>query len=476
MIGRRVNPACAPSISEKLARLLSMLMLLGLGVASAVIYSATAMRLHDAQADTLADKTQVLSEFIGVACTHGEAELLNKLRLFEPVRAGSTLSLDRGDGSALYREPAPAGFRYRIGNDFVVQAAGFPGGEVRGRLEIDTTHDTRMLKGLAVTLLLASLGCAALTGMGIRWLVRRELRPLTTLAAQTRAISPQRLDQRLSLDCPAGELRPWIDQFNALMERLERAYAQLEAFNADVAHELRTPLATLIGQTELALSRERPAAELTDTLVSNLEEMQRLTALVNDMLFLSHADRGAVARRGEPVSLAALAGQVVEFHEATLDDAGPGAAHRGRRPAGGGRIAVQARAVQPAGQRDAIRAPGLDGAGAHRPRHRRAGAGDGAQRRRADRRPGAAAAVRPLLPRRHLAQLPGQPAPRAGAGHRGGHRPHARRPHGGRKHRRRHPRRLHAGDGLNRWAGRAAAMQSVVQQFVVVIIEFFIYE
>jgi signal transduction histidine kinase len=82
------------------------------------------------------------------------------------------------------------------------------------------------------------------------------------------------------------------------------AYAQLEGFNADVAHELRTPLATLIGETEVALSRERSGRALRDTLASNLEEMQRLSAMVNDMLFLSQADRGAVARRGEPVSLA----------------------------------------------------------------------------------------------------------------------------------------------------------------------------
>jgi len=312
-----------PSISKRLARTLALLMLAALGMASAIIYWATAMRLQDAQQDTLVDKTRVLSEFVRGACTQGgEAELLDKLKVFAPVRAGTQLWLQRADGSVLFSEPANPEHRYRIGNDIRVPAPEMPGGEVIGRLEIDVTHDTRMLKGLAVTLVIATLGCAALTGMGIRWLVVRDLRPLADLAAQTRAISPRRLDQRLRLAAPAEELQPWIEQFNALMERLERAYAQLEGFNADVAHELRTPLATLIGETEVALSRERSVESLRDTLASNLEEMQRLSAMVNDMLFLSNADRGAVARRGQPVSLADLARQVAEFHECTLDEAG----------------------------------------------------------------------------------------------------------------------------------------------------------
>jgi two-component system, OmpR family, heavy metal sensor histidine kinase CusS len=104
------------------------------------------------------------------------------------------------------------------------------------------------------------------------------------------------------------------------MNRVERTYVQLEGFNADVAHELRTPLANLIGQTEVALSRERGVAELEDTLHSNLEELHRMAAIVNDMLFLAQADRGVKARRGVPVSMAQLVQQVVEFHEAPLEE------------------------------------------------------------------------------------------------------------------------------------------------------------
>jgi two-component system heavy metal sensor histidine kinase CusS len=312
----------APSIGHRLSWSLALLTFVGLAVVSTIIYAATAMRLRDAQAEALADKARVLGELVRVACAKSESELFFKLKMIEPMRGGTQLSLWRGDGTVLYRDEREGRFSHAIASDFSVPTPQLAGGSVSGRLIVDVGHDAHMLQGLIVTLVCTSLGGAMLTGMAIRWLVRRELRPLLALAAQTRAISPQRLDQRLQLAHPARELRPWIEQFNALMGRLERSYAQLEGFNADVAHELRTPLANLIGQTELALSRERPVESLRDTLVSNLEEMQRLSAMVNDMLFLSHADRGAVARRGEPVSLAALAQQVVEFHEAPLEEAG----------------------------------------------------------------------------------------------------------------------------------------------------------
>lgn len=310
------------SIGRRLSWWLAALMLAGLGAVSALIYSATAMRVHAVQQETLSQKARVLTEFIRQACVDGEEELLHKLTLFEPARAGTRLELARGDGAVLFRDQQSQPFVRQISTRIDVEAPRIAGGSVRGRLDVDITHDERLLGGLAVTLVTATLLGAAFTGAAIRWLVRRELVPLRTLVQQTEAISASRLDHRLQLPRPIAEIEPWITQFNALMDRLERAYAQLEGFNADVAHEMRTPLATLIGETELALTRERPVAELRETLASNLEEMQRLAALVNDMLFLSHADRGAVARRGAPLSLSALASQVAEFHEAALEDAG----------------------------------------------------------------------------------------------------------------------------------------------------------
>jgi two-component system heavy metal sensor histidine kinase CusS len=179
-----------------------------------------------------------------------------------------------------------------------------------------------MLEHLRVVLLAAVVLGTLGAGLIAQLTVRRGLRPLLELANQTQRMAPHRLDGRLFLEAHARELQPFIEQFNALIERCERAYRQLESFNADVAHELRTPLSALIGQTELALSRERSGEEMRETLLSNLEELQRLTTMTNDMLFLSRADHGAAARRDAPRSLAELVNQVAEFQEGIMQERG----------------------------------------------------------------------------------------------------------------------------------------------------------
>lgn len=279
-------------------------------------------RKHAEQWEVTASISQ---EIVRNTAKLGEAEVVQKMAHYAMRRPGTYVVLYRADGSELYRDPAPsfdiAGREVRNGSFEVPTPPDVGGGVVRGTMALDCDSDRAMIGGI----LLAVLALAVAAGLVMGWLVfrtvQRGLAPMMDLAVQTRAIDAQRLGQRLKLAEPVEELQPAVDQFNALMGRLETAYVQLESFNADVAHELRTPLAALIGHTELALSRERSTGELEETLSSNLEELQRLSAMVNDMLFLASADRGAAARRGEPVSLAALARQVIEFHEAALEDA-----------------------------------------------------------------------------------------------------------------------------------------------------------
>ncbi len=317
---------CSHSISRRLSQKLALFTMLVLGVLFAITWGMVKMVLMERGAEDLRARCELISDIVSrEAMVGGEAAIVSRLRSDAPMRASTHLEVWRLDGTPLYADAGSVALErsdHIKVHDFTIPAPSVEGGRVRARYTVDYSADAAMGRRWIVILTSVTLAAGLLVGAGSFWHVRRGLRPLRDLATQTRGISARQLDRRLQLEDPAEELLPWVEQFNALMERLQRAVAQLEAFNADVAHELRTPLATLIGQTEVALSRERDAGALQDTLVSNLEEMQRLSALVNDMLFLSQADRGATARRGEPVSLAELARQVCEFHEATLEDAG----------------------------------------------------------------------------------------------------------------------------------------------------------
>ena len=177
---------------------------------------------------------------------------------------------------------------------------------------------TRFRIALVATML---AGVVLVTLLG-HWIARVGLQPLHRLSSQAQALSPQRPAQRLGLDPLPAELSDLTASFNGALERLERAYRQLEAFNADVAHELRTPLMNLIGQTQVMLTRPRRVSELEDVLHSNLEELERLRAIVNDMLFLARADQGVMARDAKEVSLYGEAGKVIEFLDPLVEEAG----------------------------------------------------------------------------------------------------------------------------------------------------------
>lgn len=189
-------------------------------------------------------------------------------------------------------------------------------------LTMDPTPNARMLGKFRLSLIVIIVAGVALVAALGYWIARIGLRPLDRLSRQAHALSPAHPAQRLGFAALPAELRDLTAAFNGALQRLESAYKQLEAFNADVAHELRTPLMNLIGQTQVALSRRRSSDELEDVLQSNLEEMERLRAIVNDMLFLARADRGARARDRNVASLAREVRMVSEFLEPLLEEAG----------------------------------------------------------------------------------------------------------------------------------------------------------
>jgi two-component system heavy metal sensor histidine kinase CusS len=314
------------TIRKRLAWRLSALVTGVMAMLAAAVYVSVLWLVQDRQATELGKKVNVVSAIIvDGARAGGLAQVHADLVSMAYRRPMTRLTVTDAGGTVFYQDPNEAAFV--MSGPTIARQVDFDltpnGGErLRMTLEADTGPDRELLGVLGLTLLLVPVIGGLLVALITVWRVRADLRPLAELAAQTQRITVNRLDQRLSLPEVATELTPWIEQFNGLMDRLQAAITQLEAFNADVAHELRTPLASLMGHTEVALSRDRSAAELREVMVASLEDLQQISGVVQDMLFLSRTDRGAQARRGDPVSLHTLAEKVVEFHQLSLEEAG----------------------------------------------------------------------------------------------------------------------------------------------------------
>lgn len=186
---------------------------------------------------------------------------------------------------------------------------------------IDTRPYAEARRVFLISLVVLSVtAAAAMYALG-HFVARLGLQPLQQLSDQAEQLNVSNLAQRLTITPLPQELVGVTSTFNGALDRLQRAYLQLEAFNADVAHELRTPLANLIGLTQVALSKPRSAADLTEMMQSNLEELERLRSIVNDMLFLARADQGESTASLQDVCVADEVGKSVEFLEFALEEA-----------------------------------------------------------------------------------------------------------------------------------------------------------
>jgi two-component system heavy metal sensor histidine kinase CusS len=192
---------------------------------------------------------------------------------------------------------------------------------LRFLIAIDTETFWQTQHTLLVAIISLSVFGVLLASLLGYWVARVGLRPLGTLSADAQKLAPPRLSGRLQLADLPPELAQFASTFNATLERVDQAYSRLEAFNADVAHELRSPLTNLIGQTQVALTRGRSAEHYFEVLQSNLEELERLRTIINDMLFLASADQGSKATALTLSSLAEEVAATLDYLDYILEDA-----------------------------------------------------------------------------------------------------------------------------------------------------------
>jgi heavy metal sensor kinase len=166
------------------------------------------------------------------------------------------------------------------------------------------------IRDLLYVLLLGLPVAAGLAGLGGYTLARGALAPVDRMAEQARLITAERLKERLPVDNPGDELGRLATVFNETLTRLESSFDQMRRFTADASHELRTPLTAMRSVGEVGLRGRRDPREYREIIGSMLEEVDRLSQLVDRLLTLSRADTGQALLARDPVDMGDLVREV----------------------------------------------------------------------------------------------------------------------------------------------------------------------
>jgi heavy metal sensor kinase len=188
------------------------------------------------------------------------------------------------------------------------------------------------LRNLRLIMALVLPVVLALSAVAGAWLAGRALRPVDRLTDSARGISAENLGDRLPVPGTRDELSRLAETFNVMLERIEEGFSLHRQFWEDVAHELKTPLAIMKGEIEVALRTGGGLEDSRAVLASNLEEVEGLINLIERMLTLARLDRGGAPAAAVELDLAALAGRAVEDFRGLAEDKGVQLAFAGPDP------------------------------------------------------------------------------------------------------------------------------------------------
>ena len=151
----------------------------------------------------------------------------------------------------------------------------------------------RLMEFLALLVLAMPVALIAAGFAGYR-VAGKALNPLEEMARLTERITASRLNDRIPIENPKDEFGHMARLLNGLLERLEESFRKLQDFTSDVSHELRTPLAAIRSVGEVGLQEDRDTEKYRDIIGSMLEEVARLTSMIDTLLTIAHADSGAI--------------------------------------------------------------------------------------------------------------------------------------------------------------------------------------
>ncbi len=195
----------------------------------------------------------------------------------------------------------------------------------------DRSSDERVERNFAVLFIMVLCGSVLGSAFIAVIVTKRGLRPLREMTQSVARIGPTHLKERVTPAEWPRELKPLAIAFDDMLKRLDDSFTRLSHFSADLAHELRTPIANMIGEAQVALTRDRTGAEYRETIESTVGECERLSRIVDNLLFVARVDaaREPIARKrfdGRTASekIAAFYQTIAEERHITISCSGEG--------------------------------------------------------------------------------------------------------------------------------------------------------
>ncbi|MCL7744380.1 heavy metal sensor histidine kinase [Guyparkeria hydrothermalis] len=206
---------------------------------------------------------------------------------------------------------------------------------------INIDHHERFMERYNRTLFIFIPFAAILSGF-LGWrAARRGLVPLRLMQERAASVTASQLNTRLPEGSVPHELTGLAHELNRMLDRLEEAFRRLSNFSSDLAHEMRTPVSNLLTQTQVALSRSRSQREYQEILASSAEELDRLSRMIGDMLFLAKADHGLSLPSVEELRLHEEVADLFEFYDALAEEEGVSLSSAGRAVLRGNRLMLR---------------------------------------------------------------------------------------------------------------------------------------
>jgi two-component system heavy metal sensor histidine kinase CusS len=184
----------------------------------------------------------------------------------------------------------------------------------------DRSGDERVYREFGVLcaiVLLASVLASAFVAITV---TRRGLQPLEEMTRSLARIGPTHLKERVTASDWPRELQPLAAAFDEMLKRLDDSFTRLSQFSADLAHELRTPIANMLGEAQVALTRDRTAAEYRETIESAIGECERLSRIVDNLLFVARVDAAGESIARKHFDARAATEKIAAFYQTIADE------------------------------------------------------------------------------------------------------------------------------------------------------------